>query len=508
MDSNTHSTDGPIEPADQRPSGPPVPPANELTALVADLTVLAAQDPDQLSSPARTERVLQLRRRASRLDGQWLKELAGVDACGAAGAEQDRQFGSTASWLRVRLRMAAGQATTAVRTARTLFRGPLPATGAALLNGEFSVAHAEVLAASTLHVPDHVIHAAEATLLDAARRLDPTGLRKVVSHLQYTVDPDGADAAAQRRYARRGLWCTTTMDRLVAVRGILDPEAGQLVQAALEPLARPADAADTRSGGQRTADALTELARRQLEGGRLPKTGGVRPQLSVIVDLPSLQGPEGLAGRLGRLGGDIGWAGPLDPEACRRLACDATLIRVLVSRQPLDAGGHGHGHGPHDRSAAGLEGLLRAVLATLPRSWVAPPAAPWTWAGPPGSSPRPNAAPWPCGMAAVSSQVVRGRWPGVRAIMCGTGWMAARPIWTTWPWCVGPIIGPSMRTAGGSSADPTASTPPPHHTEHTGPPSSRCGAGGRRPSTRDRPPDPPGQLPVTPRQRWERPPKV
>ena len=492
MDPNMHS---------KRRSG-------RLAALTAEIDALLDQDLNQLTEVALAQDTQDLRRLTDRLQGIWLRYLAAVDARGAAGADHGVQFGSTAACLRARLRMAAGQATTAVRTARALFRGPLPATGAALLNGEFSAVHAEVLAASTLHVPDQAIHAAEATLLDAARRLDPTGLGQVVSHLQYTVDPDGADAAAQRRYERRGLWCTTTIDRLVAVRGILDPEAGQLVQAALEPLARPADAADTRSGGQRTADALTELARRQLEGGRLPKTGGVRPQLSVIVDLPSLQGPEGLAGRLGRLGGDIGWAGPLDPEACRRLACDATLTRVLVSRQPLDAGGHGHGHGPHDRSAAGLEGLLRAVLATLPRSWVAPPAAPWTWAGPPGSSPRPNVRPWPSGMAAVSSRAVAAPWPGVRAIMCGIGWMAARPIWTTWPWCVGPIIGPSMRAAGGSSAGRMGSSPPPHHTEHTGPPSSRCGAGGRRPSTRDRPPDPPGQLPVTPRQRWERPPKV
>ena len=64
---------------------------------------------------------------------------------------------------------------------------------------------------------------------------------------------------------------------MVVVRGILPPEAGQIVQGALEPLSGPADAADTRSGGQRTADALTEMARRQLESGRLPLTGGVRP---------------------------------------------------------------------------------------------------------------------------------------------------------------------------------------------------------------------------------------
>src|SRR4029453_17375740 len=257
------------------------------------------------------------------LEGQWLKELAGVDARGEAGAEQDCQFGSTAAWLRAGLRGGATPATRQVRTAGALFRGPLPDSGAALCAGDISAAHAEALATSTLHAPNHAIHDAEPTLLDAARRLDPSGLRQVVTHVAYTLDPDGADAAAQRRYERRGVWFTTTMDRRVAVRGIMAPEAGQTLLMALEPLARPADHHDTRSGGQRTADALVELARQQLERGQLPLTGGVRPQLSVIIDLPSLQGQPG------RLGGEMGGAGPLDPEACRRLGCDATLTRVV-----------------------------------------------------------------------------------------------------------------------------------------------------------------------------------
>ena len=177
MDSNTHSISGPTGPAD------------ELADLSALLDRLEARDLDRLTGAARAERVQVLRRLADRLDGQWRKELAGIDARGEAGAEQDRQFGSTAGWLRARLRMASGAAATAVRTARALFRGPLPATAEALCAGEISVAHAEVLAASTLHLPDQVVADAEAALLDAARRLDPTGLRRLVAHLQDTIDP-------------------------------------------------------------------------------------------------------------------------------------------------------------------------------------------------------------------------------------------------------------------------------------------------------------------------------
>jgi hypothetical protein len=91
------------------------------------------------------------------------------------------------------------------------------------------------------------------------------------------------------------------------------------------------------------------------------------PQLLVTVELDSL------LGHPGSLGGEAGGAGPLAPAACRRLACDGTVTRVLVSRQP----GHhpepdpscGVVHGPSvDIDAgepSGLQGRLRAAMALL-----------------------------------------------------------------------------------------------------------------------------------------------
>jgi Domain of unknown function (DUF222)/HNH endonuclease len=182
--------------------------------------------------------------------------------------------------------------------------------------------------------------------------------------------------------------------------GLLEPEAGQILADALEPLARPSDAQDVRSGDQRRADALTELARRALEQGQLPQTGGVRPQLTMIVDLDSL------LARSGAVGGEAGRAGPLSPEACRRLACDGALTRVPVSRQPSGhPGGHDdgpggpnvhhdgpsgdHQHQPHaapgaevgplagaQGQAEGLEGLLRAAMHRLPPALGGAPSQP------------------------------------------------------------------------------------------------------------------------------------
>src|SRR5829696_1540541 len=157
-----------------RPKGPAGLP-EDLAALTVVLDRMAARDLERLSQAARAERVMVLGPMVERLVGQWLKELAGVDARGAAGAEQGVQFGATAGWLRAGLRMSRQAAATAVRTARALFRGPLPASGAALCAGELSVAHAEVLAAGTKDLADHVAADAEATLLEAARRLDLPG---------------------------------------------------------------------------------------------------------------------------------------------------------------------------------------------------------------------------------------------------------------------------------------------------------------------------------------------
>ena len=63
-------------------------------------------------------------RLVDRLEGQWLKDLAGVDARGAAGADQGQEFGSTAGWLRNRLHLSDRAASRHVRTARALSAAP------------------------------------------------------------------------------------------------------------------------------------------------------------------------------------------------------------------------------------------------------------------------------------------------------------------------------------------------------------------------------------------------
>jgi hypothetical protein len=336
MDPNTHST--------QQPNG--------LDRLATVVDELAAEDLDALPDAQAAQRVLVLRGLIDRLEGVFLRELAGVDGRGAAGADQGIPAESTAGWLRNRTRMGHTDAHQRVRVARALHRGPLGGTAQALAAGELSYPHAAALTRATQDLPPATTAAAEPVLLEAARQLDPPRLRKVVGHLVEVADPAAADARAQRQYDRRGLWVAPTFDGMVAIDGLLDPEAGETLLTALEPLARPTTAEDDRTAAQRNADALTELARRQLEGGRLPQTGGVRPQVVVTVDLASLLGQPGLPGAEG------GLVGPLPAETARRLACDATLTRVVVTRHRQ----HGDGADP----TSDLATQLRAAMTLLP----------------------------------------------------------------------------------------------------------------------------------------------
>jgi hypothetical protein len=186
-----------------------------------------------------------------------------------------------------------------------------------------------------------------------------------------------------------------------------------------------------------------------------PQAGGVRPQLLVTVDLDSL------LGHSGALGGEAGWAGPLDPEACQRLACDGAVTRVLVSHHPTPD------HPCCDHQD--LRARLQAAMALLPPVLGGAPSQPLDVGRTTRVVQPASAAPWPYGTAAVSSRVVTGRWPGVRPIICGTGWMAARPTSRTWCCCVGLTIGWFMRVAGGCSVVLMGGSPAYRPIDNTGP---------------------------------------
>src|SRR5215475_12744481 len=221
-------------------------------SLSAALTALADDDPDHRPDTALTDGLLQLRRTIDGLEAQWLRWLAAFDRRGIAASTTAT---STTAWVRSTCRLSPTTARDRVALARAL--PGLPDTAAAL-------------AADT-----------EPALVDLARVLDPPRLRRELAHVRDALAPEAGEDAAEHAHQRRGLSASETLNGMVALDGMLDPEGGALLLAALQPLAAPTGPDDKRTPRQRRADALTELARLQLDQGDLPTTGGERPHLTV-----------------------------------------------------------------------------------------------------------------------------------------------------------------------------------------------------------------------------------
>lgn len=248
---------------------------------------------------------------------------------------------SMKAWLRGSCRMAPDQATATVSTGRRLEQ--LPETAAAFAVGAISAAHARVITKAMS--PGRIAKAADAgidlaetdkILAALARATAPHETARGVAQWVAGVDPDGTlDDAAD---TRRRFSMAPGLDGRVHLRGELDAVGGEFLHTALGALMngdRPAG--DNRSHAERQGDALVALARGALDAGRLPTVRGERPHVRVTIDLMALCAERGAAGFSG---GSLGWAGPINPETARRLACDAGVARIITgpSGLPLDVG--------------------------------------------------------------------------------------------------------------------------------------------------------------------------
>ncbi|EIV91859.1 HNH endonuclease signature motif containing protein [Frankia sp. QA3] len=313
---------------------------------------------------------------------QIVAEVHGRGLARRAGASD------TAALLRERLRVRAADANRLVDVAVAV-DGPLAATGERLAAGEISLEQAQVIVAGMRSLPATVTvdvrRQAEAFLLRQADEFDPTALARLARHLRETLTwvdsspagdppdpapgggseggdparggepgdgesgsdgvgdgqpggPDDAAAAGEEDPAgRRELWISELPDGMTRISGELDPEAAALLRTALDPLAAPRPAVDgaldPRSPARRRADALVDLLGRTLDAAVLPVGGGVRPHLTVTIPWSTLVGRSGVPAT-------TGWGQPLPREVLRRLACDASVSRIILDPAgvPLDVG--------------------------------------------------------------------------------------------------------------------------------------------------------------------------
>ncbi len=174
----------------------------------------------------------------------------------------------------------------------------------------------------------------ERWLLDKAATLTVQRFRTVCDHVRHAADRAAflEDQVAGRE--QRTLTLTAFEGGCVEVAGLLDPEGGALLRTALDPLARPLGRDDLRSREHRYGDALVELCAQRLDTGQIPQTASQRSHLQVTTTLATLRDLRGAPA------GEMEFAGLVAARTVQRLACDATITRVLVDApsQVIDVG--------------------------------------------------------------------------------------------------------------------------------------------------------------------------
>ncbi len=281
-----------------------------------------------LARPELEAAVVAERRRLDQGEARWLGMVAALDAQRRADASVTE---STTTWLARMCRLSGGEAAGKVSLARALAEMPL--TRAAVAAGELSPSHARALAvAHRAHSEEYAAH--EAALLEAVAGLSVRHLRRAVEHWKQAQDYAAALDDANRLYDNRRLYVSETFGGMGRIDGDAHPEGHATIRTALEAADDGAtDPTDTRTPAQRRLDALVRVCRHYLDTAATPVTGGERPHVGVLLDLESL---EARAGRRC----DLDRYGSIHPETARRLACDASLSRIITDgeSQPLDVG--------------------------------------------------------------------------------------------------------------------------------------------------------------------------
>lgn len=226
----------------------------------------------------------------------------------AAAFERERGFEpdgarSASAWLSVRARLPQRVAKAQLRRGRALCE--LPVAEASYAAGAIGPDHVGALA-GLLREPTHdAVVSHEGVLVEAAEGLSYPQFTQALAYFAQLADPNGTEEAAGAQRARRDVYLVQGYNGAYLGGITLDPIAGAIVAGELARLERALFDADRakatallertplvgeleRTGAQRRADALVEMARRSAacdDEGRFPA-----PLVSVLVGYETLHG--------------------------------------------------------------------------------------------------------------------------------------------------------------------------------------------------------------------------
>ena len=236
----------------------------------------------------------------------------------------------------------------------------LPLVADAVLDGLLTPDQAAVLSRLVGRIERDALAESQPQLIAVAAPLDPVELARWVRELIATHCEPELDAQEQRGRDRRYLQTSREADGSLRGRFVLAAEDSEALLTVLEPLARRDGLSDTRSSGQRRADALVEVCEQVLRHGDLPDSGGQRPHLAYVLpaewaaaraaeaacrdcgarcevhrppsfaDTVAASTPDGAGVPASHACAVAAWTGPQTRSRMEALLCDARISRVLL----------------------------------------------------------------------------------------------------------------------------------------------------------------------------------
>jgi hypothetical protein len=346
-----------------------------LAQLQAAVDRMQQEDVGELETAELGTQLIDLRRQIDQLEAAWSERLERFDALAGWKGEAT----SIKGWLRATTRMAKATAGSRVRAARRL--RDLPQIADSYAQGRISTAHVTTITRAVTDERVGDFGAYESIVANAAERLDPPALGKVMARWRALVDPDGSgDDHARARDARR-LSISPVGDG-VATDGWHDAEDGEEIQQSINAvMERDRRPNDPRTPAQRRADALATICREYRALADLPDRHTQRPAVAVTIPWASLSAPNDAG-----LPGDLEWGGTISAATARRLACDADLTRIITGPDgaPLDVGRRSRTvTGPIWKALVARDGGCVFPLCNRPPAWTeAHHVVHWAFDGP------------------------------------------------------------------------------------------------------------------------------
>jgi hypothetical protein len=314
--------------------------SREITALIREPEV--AEEPSGMPSEQLELEITELAAHVNAATCRWLGLVAEFDR-----REAWAEWGckSCGAWLAWRCGLSPAAAREQLRVARKL--ADLPVARAAFGRGELS--YSQVRALTRIATPH-----TEQDLVELARHSTASQLEVVVRAYRGVLDRELGDSEAEHR--RRYVRCGHDDDGSLILSARLPAEEGALVLAALEAgreALRPgpeesASAETTHTGdederrepekrGPSNADALLLMSQTLLSSGPTGGSPADLHQVVVHVDADALTATGEGASEEGACQLERGPA--LHPETARRLACDASVVRIVErDGRPLSVG--------------------------------------------------------------------------------------------------------------------------------------------------------------------------